>query len=190
MKMFNFLKKKGKSAQNATLHTAEKKGESDVVHEPIMTMELLQTNFAMPIDGKIIPLSEVPDEVFAQGMMGQGFAIVPSGNTLYSPIAGKIVSIFPTKHAIGLVTDTGLEILIHVGVDTVKLKGQGFDLLAEEGQFINRGDALLKIDLAYIEANAPSSIIPIIFTNLTTQKVNLLKDGVQQSGETGILNIQ
>lgn len=186
--MFDFLKKKAKSAENEAVPAVEKINESAVAQEP--TMEISEADFAMPIDGKIIPLIEVPDEVFAQGMMGQGFAISPTGNTVYSPIDGKIVSIFPTKHAIGLVTDTGVEILIHVGVDTVKLKGQGFDLLAEDGQYIKRGDALLKIDLAHIEANAPSSIIPIIFTNLTTQKVNLLKDGVQQSGETGILNIQ
>jgi len=128
--------------------------------------------------------------VFAQGMMGQGFAIAPTGNTVYSPIDGKIVSIFPTKHAIGLVTDTGVEILIHVGVDTVKLKGQGFEQLAEDGQVVKRGDALLKLDLAYIEANAPSSIIPIIFMNLTSEKLTVLKVGIQQHGETGILNIQ
>jgi PTS system N-acetylglucosamine-specific IIC component len=186
--MFNFLKKKAKSAHNGTLPTEEKTVESAVVQEP--TMGILESDFAMPIDGKIIPLTEVPDQVFAQGMMGQGFAIAPTGNTVYSPIDGKIVSIFPTKHAIGLVTDTGVEILIHVGVDTVKLKGQGFEQLAEDGQVVKRGDALLKIDLAYIEANAPSSIIPIIFTNLTSEKLSVLKDGDQQHGETGILNIQ
>ena len=186
--MFNFLKKKANSVHNDTLPAVEKTVGLDVVQEP--TMEILETDFAMPINGKIIPLTEVPDQVFAQGMMGQGFAIAPTGNTVYSPIDGKIVSIFPTKHAIGLVTDTGVEILIHVGVDTVKLKGQGFEQLAEDGQVVKRGDALLKIDLAYIEANAPSSIIPIIFTNLTTEKLTVLRDGIQQHGETGILSIQ
>lgn len=186
--MFNFLKKKAKSTENDMVPPLEKMIESDVVQEP--TMEISQSDFAMPIDGKINPLSEVPDQVFAEGMMGQGFAIAPTGNTVYSPIDGKIVSIFPTKHAIGLVTDTGVDILIHVGVDTVKLKGQGFDQLAEDGQEVKRGDALLKIDLAYIEANAPSSIIPIIFTNLTTEKLSVLKYGDQQHGETGILSIQ
>ena len=186
--MFNFLKKKAKSANNDRLTTDEKTVESDVGQQP--TMKISGTDFAMPIDGKIIPLTEVPDQVFAQGMMGQGFAIAPTGNSVYSPIDGKIVSIFPTKHAIGLVTDTGVEILIHVGVDTVKLKGQGFEQLAEDGQVVKRGDALLKIDLDYIEANAPSSIIPIIFTNLTSEKLSVVKDGIQQHGETGILNIQ
>jgi len=186
--MFDFLKKKAKSAENVTVLAVEKTIGSDVVQEP--TMKISETDFAMPIDGKIIPLSEVPDQVFAQGMMGQGFAIAPTGNTVYSPIDGKIVSIFPTKHAIGLVTDTGVDILIHVGVDTVKLKGQGFDQLAEDGQVVKRGDALLKIDLAYIEANAPSSIIPIIFTNLTSEKLTVLKNGDQNHGETGILSIQ
>ncbi|WP_017381390.1 N-acetylglucosamine-specific PTS transporter subunit IIBC [Paenisporosarcina sp. TG-14] len=167
-----------------------KTNEPYVAKEQMKAKESLEINFAMPIDGEIIPLSEVPDEVFAKGMMGQGFGIVPSGNTVYSPVDGKIVSIFPTKHAIGLETDTGVEVLIHVGVDTVKLKGQGFELFAEAGQLIQRGDALLKIDLAYIEANAPSTIIPIIFTNLTTEKLTILKSGIQQNGETGILNIK
>ncbi|MBE3102848.1 MAG: PTS transporter subunit EIIC [Bacilli bacterium] len=167
----------------------EKTIESDM-KEFVMGKEILETDFAMPIDGKIISLTEVPDEVFAKGMMGQGFGIVPSGNTVYSPIDGKIVSIFPTKHAIGLETDTGVEILIHVGVDTVKLGGKGFELLAEEGQLIQRGDALLTIDLAYIESNAPSSIIPIIFTNLTTEHVSILKNGFQRHGDTSIVKIK
>ena len=75
-------------------------------------------------------------------------------------------------------------------MDTVKLKGQGFEQLAEDGQVVKRGEALLKIDLPYIEANAPSSIIPIIFTNLTSEKLSVLKNGDQQHGETGILNVQ
>ncbi|WKA55421.1 N-acetylglucosamine-specific PTS transporter subunit IIBC [Planococcus shixiaomingii] len=158
--------------------------------EQPIAKEILPEDFVMPIEGEIIPLSEVPDEVFAQGMMGPGFAVVPTGNTVHSPIDGKVVSIFPTKHAIGLITDTGVEVLIHFGLDTVHLKGQGFDLLVEDGQLVQRGDALLRVDIGYVGANAPSIITPIIFTNLTDQKLDVLKTGNQRQGTTSIIKIQ
>ena len=151
---------------------------------------IIEKDFAMPIDGKIIPLSEVPDDVFAKEMMGPGFGIIPSGSTLHSPVDGKVVSVFPTKHAIGIETDTGVEILIHVGLDTVKLKGEGFETLVEQGQLVQAGDALLNLDLAYLEANAPSIVTPVIFTNLTGQKLQMLKDGHQKQGTVSILKVQ
>ncbi|RBN37347.1 PTS beta-glucoside transporter subunit EIIBCA, partial [Priestia megaterium] len=83
-----------------------------------------ESAFILPFDGYIMPLEDVPDAVFSSKMMGDGFAIEPTNNTLVSPINGEVVSIFPTKHAIGLKTDEGLEILIHVGIETVALKGQ------------------------------------------------------------------
>ncbi|TWT25369.1 N-acetylglucosamine-specific PTS transporter subunit IIBC [Planomicrobium sp. CPCC 101110] len=152
--------------------------------------EILPEDFLMPVDGKIIPLSEVPDEVFAQGMMGPGFAIVPSGNTIHSPVDGKVVSIFPTKHAIGLETDTGVEVLIHFGLDTVHLGGQGFDLLVKDGQLVQRGDALLKVDMDYVGAKAPSTVTPVVFTNLTDQKLEVLKTGNQRQGTGSIIKVQ
>ncbi|MFC4712911.1 N-acetylglucosamine-specific PTS transporter subunit IIBC [Planococcus dechangensis] len=157
--------------------------------EPAMK-EIIAKDFEMPIDGKIIPLSEVPDDVFAKEMMGPGFAILPSGNILYSPVDGRVVSVFPTKHAIGIETDTGIEILIHVGLDTVKLDGEGFELFVEQGQLVQRGDKLLKLDLKFLDANAPSLATPVIFTNLTEQKVIVLKDGHQQQGTHSILKIE
>ena len=162
---------------------------SDVASEEVILRELSEKEFAMPLDGKIIPLFEVPDEVFAQGMMGAGFGIIPTGDTVYSPFDGKVVSVFPTKHAIGLVTDTGIEVLIHVGLDTVKLKGKGFDLLVEEGQLLQSGDALLKLDLAYLGANSTSMITPVIFTNLENAQLYMLKQGNQRHGDTSILKI-
>lgn len=151
---------------------------------------IIDKDFYMPIDGKIIPLSEVPDDVFAKEMMGPGFGIIPSGSTLHSPVDGKVVSVFPTKHAIGIETDTGVELLIHVGLDTVKLKGEGFETLVEQGQLVQAGDALLKLDLAYLKANAPSIVTPVIFTNLTGQKLQMLKDGNQKQGTASILKVQ
>ena len=157
--------------------------------KPHTVKTLPETDFYMPIDGTIINLSEVPDEVFAKEMMGPGFGIMPKGKTIHSPIDGKVVSIFPTNHAIGLETDTGVEILIHVGLDTVKLNGEGFELLVENGQLIQRGDALLNIDLDYIQANAPSIVTPVIFTNVEKAKIHVLKTGFQDQGVDSIIRI-
>ncbi|KOF10694.1 PTS N-acetyl glucosamine transporter subunits IIABC [Planococcus glaciei] len=164
--------------------------EEEMSTEPEMVKAIRAEDFGMPIDGDIIPLSEVPDEVFAKAMMGPGFGIVPSGNTLHSPVDGRVVTVFPTKHAIGIETDTGIEILIHVGLDTVKLNGEGFETLVEQGQLVQRGDALLKMDLTYLGANAPSVVTPVIFTNLTGQELEMLKKGSQKQGTVSILRIQ
>lgn len=164
--------------------------EEEKTNEAAAVQAIAAKDFEMPIQGDIIPLSEVPDEVFATGMMGQGFAIMPTGNTLYSPVDGRVVSVFPTKHAIGIQTDTGVDLLIHVGLDTVKLKGQGFETLVEQDTFVQRGDALLKLDLEFLKANAPSIATPVIFTNLTEQKVTMIKDGFQEQGTASILKVE
>lgn len=164
--------------------------EEEKTNEAVAALAIAAKDFEMPIQGDIIPLSEVPDEVFAKGMMGQGFAIMPTGDTLYSPVNGRVVSVFPTKHAIGIQTDTGVDLLIHVGLDTVKLKGQGFETLVEQEAFVQRGDALLKLDLDFLKANAPSIATPVIFTNLTDQKVTMMKDGFQEQGTASILKVE
>lgn len=155
-----------------------------------MEKEILAEDFLMPIEGEIVPLSDVPDDAFAQEMMGPGFGIKPSGNIVYSPVDGRLVTLFPTKHALGIETDTGVEILIHVGLDTVKLNGEGFESLVEQGQLIQRGDALLKLDLDYLKANAPSVITPVVFTNLSGQQLDMLKNGYQRQGTASILKIK
>ncbi|NKE08134.1 glucose-specific PTS transporter subunit IIBC [Mesobacillus selenatarsenatis] len=123
--------------------------------------------FVSPIKGEILPITEVPDQVFSGKMMGDGFAIVPAEGTVVSPVDGKIVNLFPTKHAIGILSDSGREILIHVGIDTVNLKGQGFETLVSENDTVTKGQPLLKVDLDYIKKNATSTITPIVFTNLS-----------------------
>ncbi|REB08014.1 PTS N-acetyl glucosamine transporter subunit IIABC [Sporosarcina sp. BI001-red] len=157
--------------------------------QPHAVKALPASDFHMPIDGDIIDLSEVPDDVFAKEMMGPGFGIMPKGKTIHSPIDGKVVSVFPTNHAIGLETDTGVEVLIHVGLDTVKLNGKGFELLVESGQLIQRGDALLNIDLDYIKANAPSVVTPVIFTNVEKANLHILKKGFQRKGTDSIVKV-
>lgn len=136
-----------------------------------------------PLAGEIIELTEVPDQVFAEKMMGDGFGIKPSDGLVLSPVKGTVNNTFPTKHALGLVSEDGLEILIHVGLDTVNLKGQGFEMLVTEGDLVDVGTPLLKVDLPYIEANAKSSITPIVFTNLEGRTLDL-KKGLAEAGKT------
>lgn len=157
--------------------------------------EALQTerdneNFVAPITGEIKDITEVPDQVFSGKMMGDGFAIVPTEGTIVSPITGKVVNVFPTKHAIGLESKAGREVLIHVGIDTVKLEGKGFEALVKEGDQVEAGQPLLEVDLDYIKANAPSIMTPIVFTNLKEgQQVTIEKSGNINRNDENIIKI-
>jgi len=144
-----------------------------------------------PIEGEIIPITEVPDQVFSGKMMGDGFAIIPSEGTVVSPVDGEIVNVFPTKHAIGILSKGGKEILIHIGIDTVKLNGEGFEVLVAQGDKVTKGQQLVKVDLHFIRENAPSTITPVVFTNLSEgQEVVIEKSGKQGKGEVGIIKIK
>ncbi len=153
--------------------------------------EALQNEtFVSPIKGELKDITEVPDQVFSGKMMGDGFAILPTEGTIVSPVKGKIVNVFPTKHAIGIESDAGREILIHVGIDTVKLEGKGFESLIKEGDRVEAGQALLKVDLDFISKNAPSIITPIVFTNLKEgQRVVIEKQGEVNLKEENIISI-
>ncbi len=146
---------------------------------------------AMPVNGKVIPLSEVPDQVFSTKMMGDGFAVEPTDGIITSPVDGKILNVFPTKHAVGLRTKSGLEILVHIGLDTVKLEGSGFDVYVKEGDVVKQGDTLVKADLNYISKNELSTITPIIFTNLLeNQTVTITQTGDLKTGTKPIIEIK
>ncbi|WP_079504139.1 glucose-specific PTS transporter subunit IIBC [Mesobacillus jeotgali] len=146
--------------------------------------------FVSPIKGEIKPITEVPDQVFSGKMMGDGFAIVPTEGTIVSPVDGKIVNVFPTKHAIGVLSEAGREILIHVGIDTVNLKGQGFETLVSENDTVTKGQPLLKVDLGYIKENATSIITPIVFTNLSEgESIVINKQGNVDVNEENIITI-
>ena len=134
--------------------------------------------FMMPIEGEIIPLSEVPDPVFSEGMMGQGFAIKPSVGKVYAPIDGEIITVFPTKHAIVIKSPKGKEVLIHFGLDTINLKGEGFIAHVQEGQKVKAGDILLTVDIEKVEPKVPSIITPIVFPSLEEgEKIVIVKSG-------------
>ena len=116
-------------------------------------------------DGEVINIEDVKDPVFSQKMMGDGFAVEPENGHIVSPVAGKVTSVFPTKHALGLVTDNGLEVLVHIGLDTVSLEGKPFEVKVSEGQTVAAGDLLVEADLDAIrEAGRETSTI-VVFTN-------------------------
>ncbi|SBA81083.1 glucose-specific PTS transporter subunit IIBC [Staphylococcus aureus] len=153
----------GQVVENPTTMEDDKDETVVVAEDKSATSELSHIVHA-PLTGEVTPLSEVPDQVFSEKMMGDGIAIKPSQGEVRAPFNGKIQMIFPTKHAIGLVSDSGLELLIHIGLDTVKLNGEGFTLHVEEGQEVKQGDLLINFDLDYIRNHAKSNITPIIVT--------------------------
>jgi len=119
-----------------------------------------------PVDGEIIPIDDVEDPVFSQKMMGDGFGVEPDNGEIYSPIAGKVVSVFPTSHAVGLELANGIEVLVHIGVDTVELEGEPFDVHVSEGDTVSEETLLATVDLeALAAADKPDTII-IVFTNM------------------------
>ena len=116
-------------------------------------------------DGQVVALEQVKDPVFAQKMMGDGFAVEPANGNIVSPVSGTVSSIFPTKHALGLVTAEGLEVLVHIGLDTVSLEGKPFDVKVSEGQAVAAGDLLVKADLGAIQAAGRETTTVVVFTN-------------------------
>ena len=116
-------------------------------------------------DGEVINIEDVKDPVFSQKMMGDGFAVEPENGHIVSPVAGKVTSVFPTKHALGLVTDNGLEVLVHIGLDTVSLEGKPFEVKVSEGQTVAAGDILVEADLDAIRAAGRETSTIVVFTN-------------------------
>lgn len=137
-----------------------------------------------PMKGIAADLSTAPDEAFAGRMMGDGIVVTPTDSIVRAPEDGEVCFVFETKHAIGFITDSGISILIHVGIDTVKLNGKGFEVFVENGQKVKKGEPMLKLDLDYLKNNAPSIVSPILCTELEdNQKIRLLKEGDVQAGD-------
>ena len=137
-----------------------------------------------PVNGKAADLSETPDEAFAGRMMGDGAMVVPEEGIIFAPEDGEVCFIFNTKHAIGFQTESGVTMLLHIGIDTVKLDGKGFEPLVKEGDKVKKGDPMMKVDLEYVKANAPSLATPVLCTELEEhQKIRLLANGNVKVGE-------
>lgn len=171
-------------------------GKAPVAAKTAVVKEVAATKqndntFVAPIDGKILSITEVPDEVFSQKMMGDGFAIEPENGEVVSPVNGTITTLFPTKHAIGITADNGREILVHFGIDTVNLQGEGIEALVKQGDKVKAGQQLLKVDLSSIKGKVPSVITPIIFTNLAEGETISVKVGQQvKRGQRDIVTIK
>ena len=123
-----------------------------------------------PLAGRIVPITEVPDPTFAEKILGDGVAIDPTEGVVYSPVDGQVVQLFRTGHAIGLATDNGIEILIHIGIDTVKLDGRGFKALVKQGERVRAGQKLIEFDLELVRREAKSAITPVVITNSAEAK--------------------
>ena len=140
-------------------------------------------------NGELLDITKVPDEVFSTKMMGDGFAIKSNDGIIVSPVDGKIGVVFETKHAIIIESTEGKEILIHLGIDTVNLKGEGFEVFVNVGDEVKAGDRLVKMDVEFIEANAKSSISPVIFTNLESNESIKVIEGPVSVGEANRVEI-
>lgn len=134
--------------------------------------------FNSPFTGELHPITDAPDEAFASKMTGDGFFVYPTENTVYAPEDGVVTFVFDTKHAIGMTTSDGLEYLLHIGIDTVKLEGKGFTVFVQNGQEVKKGDKLMEFDDDFIKKNAPSDACLCIFTDLEEGKeVHLANSG-------------
>lgn len=118
-----------------------------------------------PMSGKIVPLDQTPDPVFSGKMLGEGLAILPSSGEVVAPFDGEVVSLFPTGHAIGLLSETGVECLIHIGMDTVELNGVGFSVKVKQGDRVAKGNLLVKVDLDHLRSVGKNTMTPVVITN-------------------------
>ena len=165
--------------EEAAVDTEEKQTQEAEGQKVVETITI-----SSPITGLAADLSTAPDEAFAQKMMGDGAVVTPEDPYVRAPEDGEVAFVFDTKHAIGFITDSGISLLIHVGIDTVKLNGEGFEALVESGQTVKKGEPMLKLDLDYLKEHAPSVTSPVLCTELEdNQRIRLLKDGPVKAGE-------
>lgn len=169
-----------------TQHASNKEHASENT-QPAPTMEYTAENSIViysPVTGIAADITTAPDEAFAQKMMGDGAVVKPTDKTVCAPEDGEVSFVFDTKHAIGYVTDSGISMLIHMGIDTVKLNGDGFKVFVKNGQKMKKGEPLMELDLAFLNQQAPSMVSPILCTELEeNQSIKLLAEGPVKAGE-------
>lgn len=142
-----------------------------------------QETIISPCSGKIVPVSEVNDPVFSQKLLGDGFAVIPEDQTVYSPLAGRVTTIFPTKHAINIKSDSGIDYLIHIGIDTVAMQGKPFSILVNENDRITADTPLAEVDFnQIIQAEKDPSVI-VVFTESKQVNELILSTGMKLHGE-------
>ena len=171
-------------AENAEAENAPAQKEAEPAQETKEQKVVDTITVCSPMSGLAADLSTAPDEAFAEKMMGDGAVVTPEDPYVRAPEDGEVAFVFDTKHAIGFVTDSGVSLLIHVGIDTVKLNGEGFEALVESGQTVKKGDPMLKLDLEYLKTHAPSVTSPVLCTELEeNQRIRLLTDGSVKAGD-------
>lgn len=146
----------------------------------------MDLNLYSPINGECIAIEDVPDNVFANKMMGNGVGfILKEDNQIFAPCDGIISVIAGTKHAIGLQADSGLEVLIHIGLDTVNLQGKGFEVKVKQGDRVTKGQPLISVDLSYMKQNEINLITPMVITNSSKIDIEIVcNNGFVKKGET------
>lgn len=143
-----------------------------------------------PISGKMVDLDTVPDEVFAQKLVGDGVAIEPSQGLVVAPCDGKIIQIFPTNHAVGIETENGYDLLIHVGINTVELNGEGFTRLVAEDTKVKKGQPLLQVDLEKVKAAGKPATTLCVITTMEKVEIQSISKGDAVAGETCVIQLK
>jgi glucose-specific phosphotransferase system IIA component len=137
-----------------------------------------------PMEGSVVSLKEVPDEVFSKGLLGDGIAIMPSSGTIVSPMTGIVSRIFSTNHAFLISNKNGIEVMVHIGLDTVELKGEGFKRLIKEGSKVNAGVPIISVNLEYLKSKEKNIITPILINCEKPIEINKHKVGTIREGES------
>lgn len=170
--------------KNGTMESNENNGNGITRKETSITSGGKKILVLSPITGFADKIENAPDEAFASKMMGDGAVVTPRAPIVKAPVDGEVTFVFDSKHAIGIKDSNGLNYIIHVGIDTVKLGGKGFDVFVRAGDKVKYGDTLMKLDLEYLKKNAPSIVSPVLCTDMNNRMtIKLLKEGAVQAGE-------
>ena len=170
--------------ENGTMESNENNGNGITRKETSITSGGKKILVLSPITGFADKIENAPDEAFASKMMGDGAVVTPRAPIVKAPVDGEVTFVFDSKHAIGIKDSNGLNYIIHVGIDTVKLGGKGFDVFVRAGDKVKYGDTLMKLDLEYLKKNAPSIVSPVLCTDMNNRMtIKLLKEGAVQAGE-------
>lgn len=153
-----------------------------------------KVTLSVPFAGEVIGVTEVPDPVFSQGMLGEGFAVIPAQDAttveVCAPVSGRLVKVFRTLHAFGMVSDEGVEVLVHIGLETVEMGGKGFEALAADGDRVEAGQPVIRVDVAAIRASGRDPITPVVFSKRKQVKDTSVTTGSASAGAqvcTGVI---